>query len=127
MSTINALNYGDGTGTLPGSALVEAAPRAAYRYAQATPAVLSSYNVSSVSDDATGVHTVNFTSSADSDDFAYAGGCAFSSTIVTAAGMTAATTGSATVRTTTASAGNVSSATFADVAISGGAFVLEFS
>lgn len=61
MSTINAQNYGDGTSSVPASAVLEGTEKSWANYVQSGPTVEESYNVSSISDDATGSFTVNLT------------------------------------------------------------------
>lgn len=60
MSTINASNYGDGTGSVPASAVLSGTSKANMHYDHQTPAVGASYNISSVTDDGTGLATPNF-------------------------------------------------------------------
>ena len=63
MSTINAQNFGDGTDSVPASAVLEGTSKAWAYYDQAIPSVENDYNVTSVTDRATGRYTVNFTTS----------------------------------------------------------------
>ena len=62
MSELRANTISDAAGTGPVTLTKQSAAKAWLQYLQATPAVSASFNVSSVSDDATGRFTVNYTS-----------------------------------------------------------------
>jgi hypothetical protein len=62
MSTLNVANISDGTDTVATGYVVSGSAKASFRYDQTTNTVLSSKNVSSITDDAAGEFTVNCTS-----------------------------------------------------------------
>lgn len=63
MSTIRADNFSDrvGTKTVPASAVTEGTAKAWGTFNAVTPAILSSYNVASLTDNGTGFFTPNWT------------------------------------------------------------------
>ena len=61
MSTLTVSNFSDGTSSVPASAVIEGTAKAAFQYDQRGPSVVSEYNISSISDDATGEFTSNYT------------------------------------------------------------------
>jgi len=60
-TTVNATNYGDGTDSVPASAVLEGTAKAYINYDQVGVSVSGSYNVSSITDNSAGNFTVNFT------------------------------------------------------------------
>lgn len=75
MSLVNAQNFSDGTKTVPTTAITEGTAKAWFQYDQQTPAVVASYNISSVTDVAQGQFDGNFTSSFDGVGGAVTTGC----------------------------------------------------
>lgn len=67
-STVYATNISDGTDTVATDYVVNGSAKATFRYDQSVPSILSSHNVSSISDDATGEYTVTFTAAFTSVD-----------------------------------------------------------
>ena len=71
MSTINAQNYGDGTDSVPASAVLEGTAKAWVNFnGTGTIATRDSYNVTSLTDNATANYTVTLTSSMSDADYA---------------------------------------------------------
>jgi hypothetical protein len=68
MSTIIASNVSDGTLSIPTTYVTNGSAKAHVLYNQATPAILSSLNVSSLTDNAAGRGIINFTSAMISAD-----------------------------------------------------------
>ena len=61
MSTINAQNFGDGTDTVPASAVIQGTAKSWVNFnGQGTIATRDSYNVSSITDNGTGDYSLNF-------------------------------------------------------------------
>jgi hypothetical protein len=73
MSTLNVSNITDGTDTVGTSYVVNGSAKAWARYDGFTPALNESFNVSSLTDDATGDQTLTFVNSMSSTNFAFAG------------------------------------------------------
>ena len=69
MSEIRATTISDLAGTGPATLTGQYAAKALCNYNQQTPAVTSSFNVSSVTDDSNGKHTISFSSSFDATDY----------------------------------------------------------
>lgn len=59
--TVNASNYGDGTDTVPASAVIQGTAKVAVAYDQTVPQIRSSQGVSSVTDNSAGNFTINYT------------------------------------------------------------------
>lgn len=60
MSTVNALNFGDGVGSVPTDSILNGIKSSCY-FNMETVAVVSSYNVASISDEGVGAFRVNHT------------------------------------------------------------------
>ena len=69
MSEIRANTISDAAGTGPVTLTKQSAAKALWFYEQATPAVISSFNVSSITDVSTGRFTVNWTSAFNSANY----------------------------------------------------------
>ena len=62
MSTINAQNFGDGTDSVPASAVIQGTAKAWVNFnGTGTVSIRESYNVGSITDNGSGEYTVNFT------------------------------------------------------------------
>ena len=79
MSTINAQNYGDGTDSVPASAVLEGTAKAwSYSiYAAGVPANTASFNVSSITDLGVGTQEPNFTNAFSGTSYAVVLGSQF--------------------------------------------------
>ena len=73
MSTLEVSNLNDGTTTVATTNLTNGSAKVWLNYAQSGNTVDDSFNVSSVSDDATGLFTVNFTTSFSNANYAAVG------------------------------------------------------
>ena len=74
MSTINAQNYGDGTDSVPASAVLEGTAKAWVNFnGTGTIATRDSYNTSSITDNGVGDYTVNFTDTFATGDYSMSG------------------------------------------------------
>ena len=73
MSEIRATTISDAAGTGPITLTGQSAAKAWARYDGFTPALNESFNVSSLTDDATGDQTLTFVNSMSSTNFAFAG------------------------------------------------------
>jgi len=71
MSTINAQNYGDGTDSVPASAVLQGTAKAWVNFdGTGTVAVRDSYNVSGLTDNGTGDYTVSYSNAFANNDYA---------------------------------------------------------
>ena len=75
MSTLEVSNLNDGTTTVATTNLTNGSAKVWVNYYQNNNTVDDSFNVSSVSDDATGLFTVNFTTSFSNANYAPVGMC----------------------------------------------------
>jgi hypothetical protein len=91
MSTLNVANISDGTDTVATGYVVSGSAKASFRYDQTTNTVLSSKNVSSITDDAAGEYSVNCTSAFLSLDTQRLSGIVFGNTgrVITTRTLTA--------------------------------------
>jgi len=69
LSTVNAQNFGDGTDSVPASAVIEGTAKAWITYAQTTSTTDDSFNVSSLTDSGGGDATVNQTNNSATSNF----------------------------------------------------------
>jgi len=67
--TVIASDFGDGTESVPTSAVLSGTAKAWFYYDQPTPSLVNDYNVSSVTDNSTGNYTVSFTNNLASTDY----------------------------------------------------------
>jgi len=74
MSTINAQNYGDGTDSVPASAVIQGTAKAWVNFnGTGTVAIRESFNLGSITDNGTGDYTVNFSSALTDANYAFSG------------------------------------------------------
>ena len=85
MSTLNVSNITNRTDTVSTETVTKGTAKAWVNFdGTGTVAIRDSFNVSSITDNGTGLYTVNFTNALSNADYSWTGGCSVATTTTTA-------------------------------------------